>query len=57
MPIDVTCNCGAKLSFRDDQAGKLTRCPTCGDDLLVPRPKSPQSPKPPSPQKPPDGRM
>lgn len=47
MPITVECPaCSAKLTAPDDKAGKGTRCPKCGNAILVPGParKTPQLP-------------
>src|SRR5262245_11644661 len=35
--IEFTCACGAKLYLRDDQAGKMTHCPECGEKLWAPK--------------------
>jgi hypothetical protein len=34
--IDLTCDCGKKLKVRDDQAGKVGRCPACKNPITVP---------------------
>jgi len=35
MPIQVTCECGAKMSAKDELAGKTAKCPKCGQPLLI----------------------
>ena len=41
MPIPVACKCGQKFAAKDESAGKVMKCPKCGDALQIP----------PSPQK------
>ena len=37
MPIVVECGCGKRFKAQDAHAGKRTKCPTCGADLLIPK--------------------
>src|SRR4051794_8802593 len=36
MAIRVQCECGRQLQARDEYAGRRTRCPDCGRELLIP---------------------
>jgi len=36
MPIHVTCQCNASFSAKDHLAGKLVKCPSCGQPLAIP---------------------
>src|SRR5262249_2455721 len=36
MPIEFKCKCGKLLSAREEHAGRVTRCPACGNDLTIP---------------------
>jgi hypothetical protein len=36
MPIQVTCQCGTRYTFKDEFAGSRTVCPTCKRQLVVP---------------------
>lgn len=38
MPISVECDCGKKLRAKDDYAGRVLKCPGCGDPIKVPIP-------------------
>jgi hypothetical protein len=38
VPIQVTCPCGRKLRAKDEAAGRVTQCPSCGRMLDVPEP-------------------
>lgn len=40
MPITFHCQCGQRLSARDELAGKATKCPKCGSQLTIPAPKA-----------------
>lgn len=40
MPIKVSCQCGKRLSVKDEYAGKRVKCPGCGQPLSVPRPRA-----------------
>ena len=46
MSIRFQCICGARISARDDLAGRRTRCPACGTILSVPEPAGPQPVEP-----------
>jgi len=51
MAITFTCQCGQRLSARDEAQGKATKCPKCGAKVVVPHAVSPApqaSPPPPS---------
>lgn len=36
MTIQVTCQCGKKLSAKPQLAGRQVKCPNCGESLVVP---------------------
>ncbi|MBI1899756.1 MAG: hypothetical protein HYS13_01420 [Planctomycetia bacterium] len=36
MAIVVSCKCGQRFQARDEWAGRRTKCPTCGADLVIP---------------------
>ena len=36
MPINFTCACGAKIKTGNENAGKTSVCPACGDQVVVP---------------------
>lgn len=36
MPITVTSACGRSFTLKDELAGKLMKCPECGEELRVP---------------------
>jgi hypothetical protein len=36
VPILVNCPCGKQLQAKDEFAGKRTRCPDCGNPLVIP---------------------
>jgi hypothetical protein len=40
MAISFSCDCGKKLTVRDDMAGKRAKCPGCGSVLHVPEENS-----------------
>lgn len=46
MPILMTCDCGATLRAKDEQAGKRTRCPSCSKILTIPTPDKVTAEKP-----------
>src|SRR5258707_5892763 len=56
MPIAFVCQCGKRLSSKDETAGRRVRCPNCGGALIVPGSaaeravKAPPPPPPPPPQ-------
>ena len=35
MPISLTCDCGKKLTVKDELVGKRVRCPGCQATLTV----------------------
>jgi len=39
MSIAITCRCKTRLQVEEDMAGRLVRCPKCGENLMVPRPE------------------
>ncbi len=54
MAIFVTCTCGKRLQGKEEDAGKQTRCPFCGNVITLPAgpqaEESPwQAPQPPAP--------
>lgn len=40
MPIQVVCDCGKKLTVKDELAGRRVRCPGCQEAICVPRAES-----------------
>jgi len=38
MPLELHCTCRRGLTIRDELAGKLVRCPSCGAGLRAPMP-------------------
>ncbi len=38
MPISVSCQCGKSFQAKDELAGKIVRCPGCGNALQIPAP-------------------
>lgn len=40
MPIKVSCQCGKRLSVKDEYAGKRVKCPGCGRTLSIPQPQA-----------------
>lgn len=36
MSISVTCQCGKRLTAKDEHAGKRAKCPACGQILAIP---------------------
>jgi hypothetical protein len=38
MPIIVRCECGKRLSTKDENAGKRAKCPACKREIRVPQP-------------------
>jgi len=41
MPIVVACRCGRRFRAIDELAGKLVRCPACGEPLAIPSNNAP----------------
>jgi hypothetical protein len=39
MPIQVTCACGARLTVRDEAAGRKVKCPKCASPVSIPAPE------------------
>jgi len=39
MAISFSCPCGKRLRTKDEHAGKRTKCPACGEGLVVPIPE------------------
>ena len=39
MSISLTCRCKTRLQVNEQLAGKLVKCPKCGESLIVPRPE------------------
>lgn len=37
MPITVRCQCGKRVVFKDEQAGKRGKCPACHETFLIQR--------------------
>lgn len=35
--VEFNCSCGLKVKSRQDQGGKIFKCPGCGKDLKVPK--------------------
>ena len=38
MAITIRCDCGKGFQTRDENAGRRTRCPACGRELMIPKP-------------------
>lgn len=38
MSIAVVCQCGKKLQAKEEHAGLKTKCPVCGQPLVIPKP-------------------
>jgi Protein of unknown function (DUF1559)/Domain of unknown function (DUF4190) len=36
MAISFSCECGQQLQAKEEHAGRLTRCPKCGSDVMIP---------------------
>lgn len=39
MSIAITCRCKTRLQVEEEMAGRLVKCPKCGENLMVPRPE------------------
>ena len=46
MPITFHCQCGQRLSARDELAGRATKCPKCGAQLTIPAGKAAEPDRP-----------
>src|SRR5579884_2012324 len=53
MPIQFNCPCGQTLQARDEHAGRMTRCPTCGREVPIPGGVIAVQPLPAAPPRPP----
>jgi hypothetical protein len=40
MPVKVACSCGKRFTAKDEFAGRKTKCPGCGQPLVIPQPQS-----------------
>ena len=49
MPVVVTCRCGESYSLKDEFAGRLVRCPRCGESLRAPEAAAAAEGQPPGP--------
>lgn len=49
MPIPVACKCGQKFAAKDEFAGKVMKCPKCGNGLEIPAPPQGQAATKPNP--------
>ena len=38
MTIVVTCTCGKELKAKAESAGKKSKCPYCGAEVVIPQP-------------------
>jgi prepilin-type processing-associated H-X9-DG protein len=50
MAIVFSCACGQEMQAKDEHAGRRTRCPQCGKDVVIPgiqAEAAPESPRPP----------
>jgi hypothetical protein len=47
MAITFSCECGQQLQARDEHAGRRTRCPKCGRDVMIPSIEPAPEPEPP----------
>src|SRR5690349_5915337 len=50
MAISFSCECGQALQAREEHAGRRTRCPKCGRDVMIPAIEP--APEPPRPLRP-----
>ncbi|MGD0768119.1 MAG: hypothetical protein ABSB42_07990 [Tepidisphaeraceae bacterium] len=48
MPINVQCSCGKRMGLSDALAGKMIKCPACGDAIHVPAAAGPAAGKKPA---------
>jgi hypothetical protein len=48
MAITFGCECGQQMQTRDEHAGRRTRCPKCGKELLIPGVQPAPAPAPPA---------
>lgn len=39
MPVPVQCRCGILYNLKDEFAGKLLQCPSCGEHIRAPQPR------------------
>lgn len=46
MPIEFACECGKAFKVADEYAGKRTKCPACGQPVVVPTPPAPPAEEP-----------
>ena len=46
MPIAVACQCGQRFQAKDELAGKVVKCPKCGQALRIPSPRPQAQPSP-----------
>src|SRR5579883_3036676 len=44
MTIPFACSCGKSFQAKDEFAGKRTKCPACGQILVIPRPPHAETP-------------
>ena len=57
MPIYVNCVCGKRLQGRDEDVGRQTRCPYCGQIITLPTASDPEPVAPlPAPVPPPEAK-
>src|SRR5579871_1628097 len=49
MTIPFACSCGKSFQAKDEFAGKRTKCPACGQVLVIPQPSQADAPPAESP--------
>jgi hypothetical protein len=47
MTISFSCECGQQLQAKEEHAGRRTRCPKCGSDVMIPSIEPAPEPEPP----------
>src|SRR6516225_7069154 len=47
MTIAFSCECGQQLQAKEEHAGRRTRCPKCGRDVMIPSIETAPAPEPP----------
>jgi hypothetical protein len=50
MAIRFSCECGKRFTAKDEYAGRRSRCPSCGRDVVIPSRTDPERSGPPSPK-------
>jgi hypothetical protein len=47
MVLSFSCECGQQLQAKEEYAGRRTRCPKCGRDVMIPSIETAPAPEPP----------